>query len=404
MRLNKILLIIALILIAISISMCIVGQASGAPIPPMELPGSLLLVNPSLEGNYHIQNGVSEVNVPDGWMAWYYDNPPCRPLKPGCDLPCPDNCLKESTSVLSGTDGLITLSPVTLTIGHAVRLTVTLVTTKPLQAADLYLLINPVVYTVSEISLLDGYATMRWARGIVRYDREVPTGTVGNVPLFALTLMPVLTDSVHVEIVYWLWSDTGGMYETAWAGVASQPHRLSARVSAGAPACVADTGCYWARPEFVPTDRPERVHSGEKAQKYFTVGRMHDAGISQTVSVTPGDWYDFSFYAQTWQCYDFVACCHKRPTCISDQPAYIGIRAGIAVTPGTILWSAPVQAFDSWKHVSMFAQAITDTITVYAGSSARFDYARQNNDVYIDDASLVKVRVVFGPLMMIGKE
>ena len=50
--------------------------------------------------------------------------------------------------------------------------------------------------------------------------------------------------------------------------------------------------CYWMRPEFRNNEAasfPDRVHSGLRSQKYFSYGRMHEAGLYQRVSgITPG--------------------------------------------------------------------------------------------------------------------
>lgn len=384
------------------------------PTPVVSNPVNLL-VNPYFEPPFET-GAASEVRVAHGWQGWYEDSPPCRPLKPGCDLVCPDNCLKvASSSVLSGTDGLLTLSPVTLTVGQASRLTVTLVTTKPLQAADLYLFINPVVYTVSEMALLDGYAELWWARGIVRYDREVPTGTVGNVPLFALTLEPALTDSVHVEIVYWLWSDNGGMYETAWAGVSSIPRRLDVWAAAGAPACSTDTGCYWARPEFSDVNyasAPYRAYVGEHAQRWFTFGRMHTGGVYQQASgVEPGALVKLRAMMHGWMCYDIAACCEDRPACVSDKPGILSLSVGVDPLGGIdphgagVVWSEPVEAWDVWREIGLVTTAGAPTVTVFARSDARFDYARNHVDVYLGAAWLEvlagadQVRRVWLPLV-----
>src|SRR5512136_2309149 len=65
-----------------------------------------------------------------------------------------------------------------------------------------------------------------------------------------------------------------------------------------------DAGCYWARPEFrevKAVEFPNRVHSGASAIRYFTYGRMHDAGLYQVVEQVPlGARLQFSVWLQAW--------------------------------------------------------------------------------------------------------
>jgi len=67
-----------------------------------------------------------------------------------------------------------------------------------------------------------------------------------------------------------------------------------------------DPACYWMRPEFNSADFaafPNRVHNGFKAQKYFSYGRMHEAGLyKQVVGIQPGVTLRFSIFMQAWQC------------------------------------------------------------------------------------------------------
>lgn len=158
-----------------------------------------------------------------------------------------------------------------------------------------------------------------------------------------------------------------------------------------------DEGCYWARPEFVPitySQAPYRVRTGDKAQKYFTYGRMHEAGMYQQVNVTPGTLIEFSAWIQTWMCYHYPNCDGGQ---LSDFPSDMHVRIGIDPSGGTvptsttIIWSAEAPAFDQWTHFSVQARALTHTVTVFTHSRPVWDWARNNNDVYIDDAALVVV-------------
>jgi len=164
--------------------------------------------------------------------------------------------------------------------------------------------------------------------------------------------------------------------------------------------CLRDYGCFWARPEFVPVSYfayPYRVHSGETAQKYFSYGRMHQGGLYQQVTgIAPGAMLEFSAWAQAWMCFEYNNCADGR---VSDQPSDMHLRIGIDPTGGTVptsttvIWSAEAHAFDQWTPFSVQAKAVSNTVTVFTHSRPEWDYARRNNDVYLDDASLV----VLGP-------
>ncbi len=152
----------------------------------------------------------------------------------------------------------------------------------------------------------------------------------------------------------------------------------------------------WARPEFGPISYDQfsyRVHSGETAQKYFSYGRMHEGGLYQQVAgITPGTPLEFSAWIQTWMCFNFADCAYGR---VSDQPSDMHIRIGIDPTGGTvptsttIIWSPEAPAFDQWTYFSVRATALSNVVTLFTHSRPEWDWARSNNDVYIDDASLV---------------
>jgi hypothetical protein len=356
-----------------------------------------LLVNPGFEGEYYVQDGVSEVNVPIGWRAWYVDVPWCRPLKDGCDLPCPSNCRQAGVTVAMSST-VVELGG-DLVPGEATTLTLSVLSGVGVVEGRLFY--NPVIFDLHARNV--GCVELHEQPGVLRFDCEMD----GSGGIGAYVVVVPITDVVTstLELVYWAGSVQGG-----WFGgrpEASRPEYIAQVVTTGAK-CSTDYGCYWARPEFVPTDRPERVRSGERAQKHFTYGRMHRAGLMQQVAVTPGMWLRFSAWMQAWQCYDWNECCHHRPSCISDDPASMGLRVGIDPAGGvdpaaaTVVWSAPGEAFDAWREFSVATAAQAPTVTVFVRSDARFDYARVNNDVYVDDASLVQAWPVFLPAVMRG--
>lgn len=162
-----------------------------------------------------------------------------------------------------------------------------------------------------------------------------------------------------------------------------------------------DNGCFWMRPEYRDTIRQNhdyRVHGGDRAQKYFSFGRMHQAGIYQQVSNIPvGAKLRFSIYIQAWMCSDVGA----SPACqggrVSDQPSDMHLRIGIDPTGGTdpfsgnIVWSPEVPAWDRWVRFQVEAIAQSSTVTVFTHSRPEWDWTRMNNDIYLDDAELVIV-------------
>ena len=160
-----------------------------------------------------------------------------------------------------------------------------------------------------------------------------------------------------------------------------------------------DDGCFWAVPEFGDVQKiaySYRVHGGLQAQKYFTYGRMHWAGLSQKVdNVQPGARLRFSVYMQAWMCFQFIEGCQYGK--ISDQPSDMHLKVGIDPTGGedpfspNIVWSPEQSAWDVYTLFQVEAVASGSSVTVFTHSRADWDWARANNDVYVDDASLVVI-------------
>ena len=157
--------------------------------------------------------------------------------------------------------------------------------------------------------------------------------------------------------------------------------------------------CYWMRPEFrdnVAASFANRVHGGVRSQKYFSYGRMHEAGLYQQVGgIQPGSTLRFSIYTQAWQCFDIDKC--GKNGIRSDQPADMHLRVGIDPYGGAdpfspnIVWSPEQEAFDRWVEFSVEAKALNSTVTVFTHSRPEWPWARMSNDVYLDDASLMVV-------------
>ena len=155
--------------------------------------------------------------------------------------------------------------------------------------------------------------------------------------------------------------------------------------------------CFWMRPEFRDnTSFTNRIHSGERSQKYFSYGRMHEAGLLQQARGIPlGARVRFFIWMQAWMCADPDQC--GKEGAHSDAPSDMHLRVGIDPLGGTdpftstVVWSAEKAAWDTWLQFQVETVALSDTVTVFTHSRAEWPWARLNNDVYLDDASLVIV-------------
>ncbi len=210
----------------------------------------------------------------------------------------------------------------------------------------------------------------------------------------------LLTDG-DFEAPTWRAQDGIGELKIApgWRAWYAEANRIQSYVKRPSNCDISDPTCYWARPEFNSADFdafPNRVHNGFKAQKYFTYGRMHEAGLyQQAVGILPGATLRFSIYLQAWQCSEPKNCGENGSR--SDAPAEMHLRVGIDPYGGTdpfsanVVWSPEKPAFDQWVQFSVQAQAKGGAVTVFTHSRAEWDWPRVNNDVYLDDASLIVV-------------
>ncbi|MBN1887633.1 MAG: hypothetical protein JW850_06570 [Thermoflexales bacterium] len=165
--------------------------------------------------------------------------------------------------------------------------------------------------------------------------------------------------------------------------------------------CKRDYGCFWQQPEFAEISYDPytyRIHTGSKAQKYFSFSRMHQGGIYQQVTnVAPGTMLELSAWMQAWMCYDPDATGVCKGGLVSNAPSEMHLKIGLDPTGGTdpfstnIMWSEEKWAFDQWVQYSVQSTALSDTVTVFTHSRPEWDWARINNDVYVDDAKLVAI-------------
>jgi hypothetical protein len=122
---------------------------------------------------------------------------------------------------------------------------------------------------------------------------------------------------------------------------------------------------------------------------------MHEAGLYQRVTgITPGSRLGFSVYMSAWMCLEDSAC---PGGVVSDQPSTMHLRVGLDPTGGTdpfsanIVWSGEMDSFDRWSQYRVEAVAQADSVTVFTHSRPEWMARRSHNDVYVDEASLVKV-------------
>lgn len=158
---------------------------------------------------------------------------------------------------------------------------------------------------------------------------------------------------------------------------------------------------YLRAPEYKAATRHDapfnRVRNGYTAQQWFGSFSTFRAGVYQVVSnVSPGARYRFELWAMTWSCHfgsedDAKNCEGAR----SGNPSPMRVRIGIDPTGGTdpfsgaIVWSPEQNAVDNWHAFQVEAVAQGGAITVFAYSYPEF--RNRNNNVYLDDASLVMV-------------
>ncbi|MHB1296677.1 MAG: hypothetical protein ACYC4R_17000 [Anaerolineae bacterium] len=149
-------------------------------------------------------------------------------------------------------------------------------------------------------------------------------------------------------------------------------------------------------PEFKAAFRIDypgnRVRNGDLSQQWFHSWGNFEGGVYQQVSgITPGTNLRFELWGMTWSCDNARTsdCSNAK----SGNPSPMRFRIGIDPTGGTdahsgnIVWSPEQNAYDAWTLFQVDAVAQAGTVTVFAYTYP--EYRSQNNDVYIDDASLI---------------
>jgi len=134
---------------------------------------------------------------------------------------------------------------------------------------------------------------------------------------------------------------------------------------------------------------PNRIRTGNNAQKYFTFWSNHEAGMFQRVTgFRPGQRVQFGVYMMAWST-------NKNEDITSDGQQTMTLKVGIDPFGGTdpfssnIVWSQPGDSYDRWGQFAVEAVSGGNAVTVFTYS--RPIYPLQHNDVYVDDAALVVV-------------
>jgi hypothetical protein len=100
-----------------------------------------------------------------------------------------------------------------------------------------------------------------------------------------------------------------------------------------------------------------------------------------------------AYYVALWKCTSY-ADCFNRNWVLSDLPYNMHIKVGIDPTGGTsptattVLWGPEGNSWDTWTPFSVVARTSTGRVTLFTHVRVDFDFARMNNDVYFDLASL----------------
>lgn len=149
------------------------------------------------------------------------------------------------------------------------------------------------------------------------------------------------------------------------------------------------------QPEYYPaTDVSNglgvpRIRGGGNAQQYFSYFATHDGGLYQRVTgVTQGVQLTFTAYIYVWSTtYDDV----NR----SELPGGVVAQVGIDPTGGTsgesanIIWSQAAVQYDAYNAYTVTATAQGTAVTVFVRTTVTEPV--KNNNIYVDDASLMVV-------------
>jgi hypothetical protein len=150
-------------------------------------------------------------------------------------------------------------------------------------------------------------------------------------------------------------------------------------------------GCsapYSVLPKWGPEFNSALILDGQRSQH---VGNQFDTwhgGVMQTISVTPGTTYRFSFSARG-------RASNEQYPAPSDSVVNLGVRAGIdpegrGLWYQGVVWGGAISPHDNWQTAVVNVTAVSDKITVYAQADlSGANFCRAHLDVWFDKAELV---------------
>ena len=168
-------------------------------------------------------------------------------------------------------------------------------------------------------------------------------------------------------------------------------------------------------PEYFVVNREQlsdgdyRVHSGNYAQKFFTLYATHTSGFCQRVRVTPGSRVTFSIWVQIATGQRDISSGSHPISDLEDAGEYrvfagIDPQGGLPPAfgeppPSRTVWSDPVVDYetrttdekghkiDAWVQLSVSAVAREQYVTVYTKGKPK--HPVKHNDSFWDDACLI---------------
>jgi len=139
------------------------------------------------------------------------------------------------------------------------------------------------------------------------------------------------------------------------------------------------------RPDYELETHSTHVHSGTYSARYHTAYQIHDAGLMQQITVTPGAKYRLTAYVLGWSTESPVV---DTPS-TSTMELFVGIDpTGTRNRGGSTVW-ASTRTLDKIVELTVEAVAQGSTITIFLRSRPDWPVAR--NDVFWDDVSVVQI-------------
>lgn len=152
------------------------------------------------------------------------------------------------------------------------------------------------------------------------------------------------------------------------------------------------------QPEYGPTDRDYRVHSGEHAQQFgLSGGGAFEAGIYQVVRANISDTLQFSIWGLGWT-QNHPSDPDPYDEGRSDYTPEGGLRFRVGIDPyggetytsTDVVWSGFVDPYDAWYRFEVSATAQSDKISVWVYAHPDNPDLRWNQTFW-DDASLTVI-------------